>query len=441
MIYITGDTHGYIDFEKLKAYFSKRYVTKKDYLIILGDSGIFFEDDFDTFDYRLLGLTVFFIDGNHENFHNLNKFPIVQKNNAKMHMITEDIFHILRGEVLIINDLKFLCIGGAHSIDRKYRTLNESFWIEEDITDDDIKNALENVKKYNYKVDYILTHCIDSYTVKNAFRYTTDISTDMLTIIRDKVKYKYWYFGHYHEDCIIDNNKICFFQNVLEIPKMYEGLKNVKSPYYREYKGYLYSSKWGRTKLNEADLPEWFYCGSYGYYYSLKGIVDVAFKPSFFHNHINKDSRIVLSYEKPLNKDENLKMLDDEFDIDTYRVNLYSFVLGIDKYSPNVDTTELKRQINYVCDNYYNDEIYINRSCGRYFKEIDTPIREGTITELIDDGNVVCAFKEITRAKEFSEKYIGKDDILEIINGNELDDYYIKYVSKSGKEIILKKIK
>ena len=45
MIYITGDTHGNIDFAKLEKYFSKRYVTKKDYLIILGDAGIVWSED------------------------------------------------------------------------------------------------------------------------------------------------------------------------------------------------------------------------------------------------------------------------------------------------------------------------------------------------------------------------------------------------------------
>ena len=87
MIYITGDTHGLHDFDKLVSYFDKRYVTKRDFLIILGDAGIVWDDDYKNIldRYEWLGPTVFFIDGNHENFHLLDSFPVSIKNNAKVH--------------------------------------------------------------------------------------------------------------------------------------------------------------------------------------------------------------------------------------------------------------------------------------------------------------------------------------------------------------------
>ena len=133
MIYITGDTHGLIDFEKLKE-FDKKYISTKDVLIILGDAGIIWDylSMKETIaKYSSIGLTVIFVDGNHENFEILNKFPIVNKYGAKMHLISKNIFHVLRGEILNINDLKLLCIGGAISIDSHYRTLGVSYWKEE----------------------------------------------------------------------------------------------------------------------------------------------------------------------------------------------------------------------------------------------------------------------------------------------------------------------
>ena len=70
MIYITGDTHQFVNFDKLKNYFSKKYISKKDYLIILGDAGIIWDKNYKDvlLKYSFLGLTIFFIDGNHENF-------------------------------------------------------------------------------------------------------------------------------------------------------------------------------------------------------------------------------------------------------------------------------------------------------------------------------------------------------------------------------------
>ena len=74
MIYITGDTHGDIDFSKLCIYFKRKRVSRNDYLIILGDAGIVWsKSDNYINDYSSLGLTILFIDGNHENFDLLKK--------------------------------------------------------------------------------------------------------------------------------------------------------------------------------------------------------------------------------------------------------------------------------------------------------------------------------------------------------------------------------
>ena len=35
MIYITGDTHGNIDFNRLKDYFKRKHISRDDYLMIL----------------------------------------------------------------------------------------------------------------------------------------------------------------------------------------------------------------------------------------------------------------------------------------------------------------------------------------------------------------------------------------------------------------------
>lgn len=47
MIYITGDTHGLIDFSKRSESFSKEKNSRKDYLIILGDVGLLWSEKAD----------------------------------------------------------------------------------------------------------------------------------------------------------------------------------------------------------------------------------------------------------------------------------------------------------------------------------------------------------------------------------------------------------
>ena len=217
MIYITGDTHGNIDLKRIKTYFSNKYVTKEEYLIILGDAGmIWSENECFIHDYAFLGLTILFIDGNHENFELLNKFPIVTFNGARCHRLYSNVYHILRGEVIELNGLLLFCMGGATSIDKVYRTNRISWWEEENITIEDIENGLNNLEKYNFRVDYVLTHCAPSKVVKKMFNYDVDSNTKVLEEFMSQLKYKYWFFGHYHKDQTYNNYR-CFYNDILEI--------------------------------------------------------------------------------------------------------------------------------------------------------------------------------------------------------------------------------
>ena len=89
MIYVTGDTHGLNDFQKLEIYFKEHPAKKDDVLLILGDCAVLWnERDNYTEEYSSLGLTVLFIDGNHENFEMLNALPIVEIFGAKAHKVS-----------------------------------------------------------------------------------------------------------------------------------------------------------------------------------------------------------------------------------------------------------------------------------------------------------------------------------------------------------------
>ena len=149
MIYITGDTHGDIDYEKLLI-LKEKNLSYDDFLIICGDAGICWSPQVLQHFLNLyndIGCTIIFVDGNHENFEMLNNMPLVEYKGALMHQIDKHIFHVLRGEIMTLNGKTFLCIGGAVSIDKMYRTPYVSWWPEEEITYHDIDNALNNLEK------------------------------------------------------------------------------------------------------------------------------------------------------------------------------------------------------------------------------------------------------------------------------------------------------
>ena len=219
MIFITGDTHGDVDYKKLLK-LKEKNLSYDDYLIICGDAAICWSPQ--SFQYHLdlyngIGCTIIYIDGNHENFSMLAQCPLVEYKGALMHQIDEHIFHVLRGEIMTIDNKTFFCLGGACSIDKMYRTPYLSWWPEEEITYHDIGNAIANLEKVDNKVDYVITHCCDTHTVIKAFGFRRDICSDQLTFIDKAVEYKHWFFGHYHFDRKITDKKTCLYQDIIEI--------------------------------------------------------------------------------------------------------------------------------------------------------------------------------------------------------------------------------
>lgn len=219
MIFVTGDTHGDVDYKKLLK-LKEKNLSYDDYLIICGDAAICWSPQVTRYFldlYNDLGCTILFIDGNHENFTMLNGLPLVEYKGALMHQIDDHIFHILRGEILTLDNISFLCFGGACSIDKSCRKPYISWWPEEEINQHDIDNAIANLEKVDNKVDYVITHCCDTKTILKAFGYRRDICTDQLMFIDKVVDYKHWYFGHYHFDRKITDKKTCLYQDIIEI--------------------------------------------------------------------------------------------------------------------------------------------------------------------------------------------------------------------------------
>jgi DNA repair exonuclease SbcCD nuclease subunit len=221
MIFITGDTHGDVDYKKLLV-LKEKNLSYDDYLIICGDVAICWSySDFKSFLtlYNDIGCTILFIDGNHENFDMLEEMPLVEYKGALMHQIDTHIFHILRVEIMTLEGKTFLCIGGACSIDKIYRTPHLSWWPQEEINNHDIDNAVANLEKIDNKVDYVITHCCDTSTVIKAFGFRRDICTDQLMFIDKIVTYNHWFFGHYHFDRKISETKTCLYQDIVVLDK------------------------------------------------------------------------------------------------------------------------------------------------------------------------------------------------------------------------------
>lgn len=245
MIYITGDTHGMQDWEKLNTtnFPDQLYMpleTDKyhgnDYLIILGDfGGIWGDEGHDRHvikTYNQRRFMTLFIDGNHENHDLLDQYPVEEWNGGKVHCISDKVVHLMRGQVYTIEGIKIFTMGGAESTDKKYRKEGTSWWAREMPSDEEYEEALRNLEKQNFEVDIVLTHCApEGYIGKNMRPvYNSDMSRilaysmagvcdrsgNRLTKFFDDIitvhglKFKHWYFGHYHRNMDWDRFSLVF---------------------------------------------------------------------------------------------------------------------------------------------------------------------------------------------------------------------------------------
>ncbi len=251
MIYITGDTHS--DFSRFteENFPIQSEMTKDDYIIICGDFGGVWtseeessreKDALDWLDNK--SFTTLFVDGNHENYTRLYKYPMEEWNGGKVHKIRDSVLHLMRGEIFDIDNKKIFAFGGARSHDiqdgilnldeeekiyeyRKrgayFRIRDFSWWDLELPTKQEMKNGIKNLEKINYKVDYIISHCCPtSIQALINSTYKRDILTDYLQQISEKCTFKRWYFGHYHDYKQINSQFTLLYEDI--VPLEYESV-------------------------------------------------------------------------------------------------------------------------------------------------------------------------------------------------------------------------
>lgn len=234
MIYITGDTHGNNDISKLfPGYFPDgKALTRNDYVIICGDfGGIWYGDERDDLNlsfYKEKKYTILFVDGNHENFDALNRYPVTEWNGGKVHIIRPNIIHLMRGQIFKIDDKVIFTFGGGLSIDKSRRRPYVSWWPEEEPSVCEINEALDNLDKANNKVDYIITHAAPESIMRNELcqihpMLKMDCQTEkFLDEVYEKVDFKMWFCGHYHMDTWIHSCKIqVLYNNIVKLSSGY----------------------------------------------------------------------------------------------------------------------------------------------------------------------------------------------------------------------------
>ena len=250
MIYITGDCHGNFERFNVSVFPEQNDMTKEDYVIICGDfGGVWNKDEESKMETMVLdwldckSFTTLFVDGNHENFDRLYEYPVEEWNGGKIHRIRPSVIHLMRGQVYELEGKKIFTFGGAssHDIDggileldapdyrekkkeldkgwKPYRINHLSWWKEELPSEKEMDEGRKNLQRYDNKVDFIITHCASSSTTALISHgiYKSDLLTSYLEEIRRSVKFKKWFFGHYHDNRNVNTEEILLWEQIIRI--------------------------------------------------------------------------------------------------------------------------------------------------------------------------------------------------------------------------------
>ncbi len=192
-IYITGDLHGDLRRFQPEIFYEQEGLTKEDLVLVAGDFGCVWhgdERDDEGLDW-LEGrpFTTAFVTGNHENYDALRKYPLAEWRGGSIRRIRPSVILLERGQIFDLGGKRFFTMGGA-SLDRA-----------------------------GWEVDYIITHCCPS-SVQDIFSgglYQRDALTEFFDEVRQRCRFKYWFFGHYHEDMVIEKKYAMLYEQIIRL--------------------------------------------------------------------------------------------------------------------------------------------------------------------------------------------------------------------------------
>lgn len=160
MNYITRDLHG--ETQHLLNQIKLHSIKVGDRVFLCGDTGLVWNNSYKEIEslnmLNDMGIEILIVDGNHENFNLLYRFPTEVRYGNEVGVIRPNIIHLKRGLIYTIDGKSIFVMGGAESIDKYNRIEGLSWWPEERQTYAEQEKALNSLDDVNWTVDYVITH-------------------------------------------------------------------------------------------------------------------------------------------------------------------------------------------------------------------------------------------------------------------------------------------
>ena len=238
-VFVTGDLHGKHDIGKLsnRRWLAGNTLDKQDYLIIAGDFGFIWKNDIDATEKYWMNwfdkkkkYTTLVVPGNHENYDRIFAMPITEMFGGKVRKYNDSVIFLERGEIYTIGENRYWVMGGGLSIDKAARTIGVSYWEQELLSHKEMEYGIDQLQSIHGEVDYVITHAaprewINQILGRLSFRdLSSNKYNDPTAKYFDEIlnvhlfKYKMWYFGHYHREAqLYDERARALYFDIVEV--------------------------------------------------------------------------------------------------------------------------------------------------------------------------------------------------------------------------------
>ena len=206
-VMVTGDWHGNSSWlRKITPTILKK---QPDVIVHVGDIGIWdgsFMSDLDA-----LNIVVLVTLGNHENYHLIEKLPVDENG---CHRLGKNIIIMPRGYIWEWDNVRFMSVGGAVSVDAHYRRENIDWFPEETITANEAEAIITSFAAKNVPpVDVVVAHDAPLWSnipgiddkprphwIPEDLYMRANRHRERLGNIIDASKARVLFHGHYHID-------------------------------------------------------------------------------------------------------------------------------------------------------------------------------------------------------------------------------------------------
>lgn len=142
------------------------------------------------------GIKLYFVPGNHEDYNQIDEWCTTLPKNEDGHIEVEpNLFYAGKVNAWTWEGKRFASVGGAVSIDKKWRKLNESWWQQETLSSQEELDA-QNLGK----VDFLFTH--DCPHIHPFVGLKHDIESEIhrytMTKVGRALQPEFWFHGHMH---------------------------------------------------------------------------------------------------------------------------------------------------------------------------------------------------------------------------------------------------